>query len=225
MKSIKKALIITGCVISLSTSSVLAYDMSAKEKSGLFVGAEVGFSLGYGSFSDKEIDSKTSKTEVTTNMLYGAKLGYQQYFNAYNGLRVYGTFDYTNFTVAASDPVSNWDSFKYSADIDYLLNFSDSDSPWGFFVGAGYQWVQAKGLSDLKKASKGNSTGKVMDNGFVINAGFSKIISNHNRLELGVKVPLYNYVKAHATDTDADAVMDAVTRNAVDIYLSYSYSF
>ncbi|PAF42090.1 outer membrane beta-barrel protein [Helicobacter sp. 11S02596-1] len=213
MEKIKKSFLGFVCV-ALLAGGVEGSEVS--EKSGVFIGAQVGAAIGYTSISVANLGAFnfTGEAEFVTNMQYGARIGYQQYFNAYNGLRLYGTFDYTNF--ASED-----DFFKYSVNLDYMLNFSDSKNAWGIFAGVGYQWVQSKKLKEFKKGDGA----KVIQNGMVINAGLSKIINNHNRFEFGVKVPLYDYLKLNDTDLTAGKITKSTTNNPFDIYLAYSYSF
>ncbi|PAF49259.1 hypothetical protein BKH41_04045 [Helicobacter sp. 12S02232-10] len=215
--TLQKALATAGMILAMTNS---AFADNRSDKSGIFIGAELGGSIGYSLAKNKDPDSMESETKILTNLQYGARIGYQQYFNAYNGLRLYGTFNYTNFTYPLNDSAST-DLFKYGANIDYLLNFSDSESPWGLFIGGGYQWVQSKDFSNMKKNA--SEYEKVASNGFVINAGFSKIIDNHSRLELGVKVPLYNYYTYDFSDASESTKIRL--RNPVDIYVAYSYSF
>ncbi|PAF41732.1 outer membrane beta-barrel protein [Helicobacter sp. 11S03491-1] len=227
MKNIKKALVIAGCALSLGASTALAENTNVRDQSGIFAGLEIGSSLGYGSSSTREVNgvafTETFTSGVNSNMLYGARIGYQQYFNAYNGLRLYGTFDYSNFSPPLNPKVTA-NFFKYGVSLDYLINFSDTQNPWGIFVGAGYQWVQSKSFVDEKKIPKDiHETKKITQDGIIINAGISKIINNHNRLELGVKVPLYNYIKYSKSENENED--KATLRNPADIYLAYSYSF
>ncbi|PAF48563.1 hypothetical protein BKH46_01275 [Helicobacter sp. 12S02634-8] len=224
MQATKKIFITTALSTLVGISSAWGYDSSARDKSGVFVGAGLGFSSSYyshlqGVTTGKGSSELTSKTN--THMLYGIKAGYQQYFNAYNGLRAYGTFDYTSLTAPIADKNKNFNFLKYSVNIDYLLNFTDSPSPWGLFVGVGYQWVGSS-YFDVLKGPAPMPDVRISTNGFVINAGFSKIIDNHHRLELGAKTPLYNYFKL---DFSTPGITEkATTRNLVDVYFAYSYS-
>ncbi|PAF48564.1 hypothetical protein BKH46_01280 [Helicobacter sp. 12S02634-8] len=209
----------------LGTSSVWGHDSSAKDQSGAFIGVGVGTMVGYTSILKETTQgtaiSQSTKRKANSNLMYGLQAGYQQYFNAYNGLRAYGTFDYSDFSPPLSTQTLHL--LKYSLNLDYLLNFSDSPSPWGFFVGMGYQWIQSKELTQAKEIAKTTSDMYIQNKGFLLNLGFSKLIDNHNRLELGIKAPLYNY--AEVDHSDADAIYESTMRNIFDIYFSYNYVF
>lgn len=181
--------------------------LQADEKSGVFIGGDVGIVA-----NSTEGSITIGSTEVSLSPSYDVRVGYQQYFGNYNGLRVYGNFNYLY--------LDNDYMMKYGINIDYLLNFSDSESPWGFFVGAGYEWIggAAKKTLDKKKADSLDGE-KIKTDGVLINVGFSKIYNNHHRIEFGAKVPLYAY-----TSIDAADIKDS-TRTFATLYFAYSYSF
>ncbi|PAF42091.1 outer membrane beta-barrel protein [Helicobacter sp. 11S02596-1] len=202
MEKIKNAFLGFACV-ALLAGAVESSEVS--EKSGVFIGAQVGFATTYGSASVKTDISSAEAFSINLGMLYGARLGYQQYFNAYNGLRLYGTFGYSAL-------------FKYGANIDYLLNFSKEENSWGLFIGGGYEWVQSSSLNNLKDIQGSN----VKQNGAIINAGFSKTIKNHNRIDFGVTIPLYKYADF---ETTGPVALKYKFSNPFDLYLAYNYSF
>lgn len=188
--------------------------LQANEKSGVFIGGNVGIaanadqvsiavSSGGGSFS-------ANSATIALNPSYGVKAGYQQYFGAYNGLRIYGSFDYSH--------LDHNEMMKYGANIDYLVNFSDSDSPWGIFLGGGYEWLDGEVKKFLNDRVLIDGI-KVHTTGFFVNAGFSKIYNNHHRIEFGAKVPLYTY-----SSIDIPGVKVFIRTFAV-AYIGYSYSF
>lgn len=195
--------------------------LQANEKSGPFIGVDLGFAVNASHESidvslntaNSSFSTKASSTGAIFNMSYGAKVGYQQYFGNYNGLRVYGNFNYLHF---GSDGM-----LKYGANIDYLLNFSDSDSPWGFFVGVGYEWMggKTKDVLDREKKDPIFDSQKIKTQGLLANVGFSKIYDNHHRVEFGAKIPLYTY-----NDIDTPNVK-VFKRTLAVIYIGYSYSF
>lgn len=194
--------------------------LQANEKSGVFIGADVGSSLNvaHGSLNlTLNTDTSSSSTQssaatVVFNLSYGLRVGYQQYFGNYNGLRVYGNFNYSHF---GSDSM-----MKYGANVDYLLNFSDSDSPWGLFVGVGYEWMGGK-IKDLFERRKQDllPTEKIKTDGLLVNVGLSKIYNNHHRIEFGAKIPLYTY-------QDIDTPTIKISQRTLSVlYFGYSYSF
>ncbi|PAF53048.1 hypothetical protein BKH42_08130 [Helicobacter sp. 13S00482-2] len=187
--------------------------LQANEKSGVFIGADIGFAMNSGSGSVDAGDYGSAKSvTVVFNMSYGVRAGYQQYFGNYNGLRLYGNFNYLHF---GSDAM-----MKYGANLDYLLNFSDSDSPWGIFAGVGYEWVGGEAKDSLSKSKQSAIEGRtIATDGLLVNVGFSKIINNHNRIEFGAKIPLYNYDKIETP------IVKATTHTLATVYVAYSYSF
>lgn len=179
--------------------------LQANEKSGVFIGGDVGIVANSGSGSIT-IDS----TEISLSPSYGIRTGYQQYFGDYNGLRIYGNFNYLY--------LNNDYMMKYGVNIDYILNFSDSDSPWGFFAGVGYEWMSGAVKKALDKENLSDGE-KIHTNGLLVNVGFSKIYDNHHRIEFGAKIPLYPYVSIDTPD-----IKDSI-RTFATVYLAYSYSF
>ncbi|PAF42097.1 outer membrane beta-barrel protein [Helicobacter sp. 11S02596-1] len=223
-----KKILMAGCYFALGVSSAFAQDLSATNKKlGLFIGAEAGYQLLYTSVKTDSIDESVADNSI----LAGLRLGYEQYFNPYIGLRGYGTFDYayafdkkkglTAVGKLIGADANNY--FKYGINADLLVNFTENKDPIGLFVGVGYQWVQNEYLNKITKAYNDNPTidrdkNNVSDNGFVVNAGLSKVIDNH-RIELGARIPLYNYIKV-----DSEGGKTTI-RNPIDIYLAYNYVF
>lgn len=204
----KKGLFMKRSLYSVFFVSILGIiALQADEKSGIFVGGDVGIVA-----NSTEGSITIGSTEVSLSPSYGVRTGYQQYFDSYNGLRAYGNFNYLY--------LGNVYMMKYGINVDYLLNFSDSDSPWGFFVGAGYEWIggAAKKILDKEKANSLDGE-KIKTNGVLINVGFSKIYNNHHRIEFGVKVPLYAYISIDTPD-----IKDSI-RTFGTLYFAYSYSF
>lgn len=179
--------------------------LQANEKSGVFIGGDVGIVANSG-FGSIVIDS----TEISLSPSYGIRAGYQQYFGNYNGLRIYGNFNYLY--------LHNNYMMKYGVNIDYLLNFSDNDSPWGFFAGIGYEWMDGAVKNALNKIDLLDGE-KIHTNGLLVNVGFSKIYDNHHRIEFGAKIPLYAY-----DSIDTPIIKDSI-RTFATVYLAYSYSF
>lgn len=109
---------------------------------------------------------------------------------------------------------------RYGPNIDYLINFSNDSSTWGFFVGVGYEFLGGEFKDLLKEESRQD---KVRTNGVFMNVSFSKIYSNHHRMDFGSKIPFYSYFDFDYKDVDGG---DATTfRNIITLYISYSYSF
>lgn len=195
--------------------------LQANEKSGVFIGADVGYALNVshesldlqGNTGSSSFSTQASSTGVIFNLSYGLRVGYQQYFGNYNGLRIYGNFNYSNF---GSDSM-----MKYGANVDYLLNFSDTDSPWGLFVGVGYEWMggKSKDVLEREKENPVVPTQKIKTDGLLVNVGLSKIYNNHHRIEFGARVPLYTY-----NDIDTPNIK-VFKRTLTTIYFGYSYSF
>lgn len=213
-------------LISATVAGCLLSTLVANEKSGVFVGVQAGAPINYisgkASVSTSMSSAETSETHIETSWLVGGRIGYQQYFNDYNGLRLYGTVDYSRFSMPGLDNSPLWNNIKYGVILDYLLNFSSGPSPWGLFIGGGYQWLGGEIVDLLKDAE---SPAKSNNQGFVVNAGISKIISDHNRIEIGARVPMYSMISEDYSDSTTGIKATMSLRNAVDIYVAYSYSF
>ncbi|PAF50486.1 outer membrane beta-barrel protein [Helicobacter sp. 13S00477-4] len=197
--------------------------LQADDKSGVFAGLQIGGMVSYMKTNSIEngviqIDNLDKNVDFSS----GVRAGYQQYFNPYNGLRIYATFDYSYFKNIGFDPPKFYDMFRYSAAADYLINFSNDDSPWGLFLGGGYEWLEGKKFLQWIDDMKEND-GETKTNGLFVNLGLSKTFLNHNRFELGAKIRLYKiWSFKWVTDTTNQS---QVFTNPVDFYLSYSYIF
>ncbi|PAF52140.1 outer membrane beta-barrel protein [Helicobacter sp. 13S00477-4] len=198
---------------------------NSSEKSGIFVGIDIGFALNSisGSASVKNIFDSTYSEQTVAGYRanfdgnYGLRVGYQHFFGAHNGLRFYGHFNYNDF--------SGYSVMQYGGNVDYLLNFSDKPGAWGLFLGAGYEWTSgnfAKFLKDTSPTVEGQTMEKSL-NGVFMNIGLSKTVRNKNRFEFGVKVPFYTYYKTEYTILGAEAKM-TLKKSSV-IYLAYTYTF
>ncbi|PAF42099.1 outer membrane beta-barrel protein [Helicobacter sp. 11S02596-1] len=222
MWDIKKIFIAGACLFAMQTNALLAEDSIASQRSGLFIGPEIGGSIAYVWDAEKDGPKPTGEYSYVTpdptfNILLGGKIGWQQYFNAYNGLRAYGVFNWVNFKFPN---IEKTDSFlKYSINLDYVVSFSKEKSYWGMFAGLGYQWVQSKTLSDLKKALPYiDEFDSVNNNGLLINIGVLENIDEHHQIEAGIRIPVYYYAKG-------EDEVSTNTLRSLDIYLAYNYKF
>lgn len=73
--------------------------------------------------------------------------------------------------------------------VDYLLDFTKGRSPFGVFLGMGYDYNFGEAFSKLKEK---DSTSK-NPSGAYINFGISQTISARVRIDVGYKVLLYKY--------------------------------
>lgn len=217
----KRVLVLCLVVLGLNILSAdkTPTDMT-REKSGIFVGVDVGLNVGYTHLKLSAPGTSIllfERTKIDSTLFAGLKAGYQYYFNPWNGLRVYGDLNYGRFIKDASnDELATL--LRYGVNIDYLINFSNDSSTWGFFVGAGYEFLGGEFKDSLKEESRQD---RVRTNGIFMNVGFSKIYSNHHRMEFGSKIPFYSYFDYK----DADGTISTTFRNITTLYISYSYSF
>ncbi|PAF42100.1 outer membrane beta-barrel protein [Helicobacter sp. 11S02596-1] len=222
MKNIRKILLVSACLFAIHTTALLAQNTIASEKSGLFIGAGIGGAMGYGGIATFG-DNAHFEEHNSLSMLLGTRIGYQQYFNAYNGIRAYTTFDYTYFNLPSSNSKKATSLFETGINLDYLIDFTKSQSPWGAFVGIGYHWVQSKLFDEYKKEARlisGDTKVKKVSNGATINLGVSKTFNIHHHIELGARVQPSSYF-IEMKDKN-NSIED---RDYINIYLAYNYLF
>lgn len=149
-------------------------------------------------------------------------IGYETYFGAYGGVRFYGNINYENMHLDLNDAPLSATMLHYTLNIDYLFEFLNPSNPSGFFVGMGYEWnnseLSKKLIEDAKNQYiKGNSQG------FLMNMGISKIFLKSNKLELGVRIPLYTYIKMERISKMKNLQVNI--RSWGRFYVAYSYLF
>lgn len=128
-------------------------------------------------------------------VVYGAVLGYKQFFNPYVGLRYYVNADATHAKTTYQGQTSREIIFiNYFANVDLLVNFiGGKDGDLGLFVGLGLggNTITGKGGKDAMDALKAldlkpDSTSV----GGVFNIGLRTSITKTHGLEFIAKVPV-----------------------------------
>ena len=215
-------------------------DKKSKEekpyKTGPFIGISVGAGMMY--FTTDSFAQNVGGTSATSNKLcantndgtcpssdaaltldYSAKLGFQVYFNRYNGIRAYVSYARndawrTKFYGYSSDVMTTSDNFYRNVhytgqnldfNIDYMAEIAyNKKTSLGLYVGvyAGYTWwernVTGKGTYTITQTSGGSQDignyeiGKTYADGmgFGINGGVSFSIVKHHRIDVNVRFPI-----------------------------------
>ena len=183
--------------LSISASLALA------ERSGAFVGVEVGYAGTQIQIKSYEVERNT--TIKSGGAQYGIIAGYKHFFTPYLGLRSYVNFDFLQTKFSEQGSTMRANLFSYGVNVDFLGNFlSTSVVDFGGFVGlwlGGNTWQGkdidnqikiGKQLADMVKALPNASTtthfGKsAFDVG--INLGLRTNIAKYHGIELVAKVP------------------------------------
>lgn len=142
--------------------------------------------------NSNETISKTYE-DSASSMSYGGRFGYNYFFTPRNGLRFMVAFSRANLKIAPNKYGIFQDSidssyYTGSAGVDYLLDFTKGRSPFGLFLGVGYDYNFGEAFSKLKEK---DSTSKT--SGAYMNFGISQTISRRVRIDLGYKVLFYKY--------------------------------
>ena len=205
-----KSKIISGALL-LSTSLC---NVAFAEKSGAFLGAEVG----YGGAS---VEYKSSYTEqnLTTGEIYGYApytlkyngggvkygiiAGYKQFFTPYLGLRYYASLSamHALLSTTSSGVSQQWKNvsatmINYGVNVDFLGNFIVQESlDFGGFVGLGLggtSWV-GKSIDDYQKLviDSYNQGWGLSKNSFdvALNVGLRANIAKRHGVEIVARVP------------------------------------
>lgn len=185
------------------------------KRSDLFFGVQLGANLNHISILED-----TNKTYLDPT--YGLSIGYEAYFKAYGGVKFYANVNYENMHLDFSNAQLNVGMLHYALNADYLFEFLNPSNPTGFFIGMGYEWnnseLSKKLIEDAKNQYiKGNSQG------FLMNMGISQIFLKSNKLELGMRIPLYTYIKMERISKMKNLQVNI--RSWGNFYLAYSYLF
>ncbi len=139
-------------------------------------------------------------------VVYGAVLGYKQFFNPYVGLRYYVSADATHAKTKYQGDTSREMIFiNYFANVDFLVNFiGGKEGDLGLFVGLGLggNTLTGKGGKDTIDALKAldlkpDSTSI----GGVFNIGLRTNITQTHGLEFIAKVPVVPLILTDMTRT------------------------
>ncbi len=222
--------------LSMLVACMLGSSAYAQEKSGVFIGANVGVSFlnakNLGNIADPlgagfglGYDGKENEISIAA----GAKVGYSRFFGSLFGVRGYLGYDYTGSRKIAniSDPMANM-AFdiplgkasiafhEISVNADALLNFVNTENlSFGVFAGFGLGYSIAT-LSN--KDIKDFFQSKFDYNGFVlpIRVGLSTTIAKRHRIEITGKFATFRTeYTAKETNVQPNAVGTAAGMNTL----------
>ena len=141
-------------------------------------------------------------------VVYGAVLGYKQFFNPYVGLRYYVSADATHSKIKYKGHYIGREMIfvNYFANVDLLVNFiGGKDGDLGVFVGLGLggNTLTGKGAKDITDDFKANYDDKLdtTNIGGVFNIGLRTSFSKTHGLEFIAKVPVVPLVMLDSTIT------------------------
>lgn len=189
------------CVFSLSSlvlSNVLMADSGTEslpsqnksgggEKSGLFVGAQLGVSiLGYYTYNNNRKIDAQSETKAGFNA--GLKVGYGHFFTPLIGIRGYLAYDFDGSIKVNDNPAVNLTYQNISLNVDAMVNFINTGSfSMGVFGGFGLGF----GIASFNQKDFEDAIKSIADyNGFniPINLGVSATFASRHKVELGAKI-------------------------------------
>lgn len=192
-----------------------------KEKSGVFI----GFELGSGEMAQRQIGggggSRATRdifgiSKYTQSMsVYGGSVGYKYFINSWFGIRGYINISYSYL----SQKVSNF-SFKilisnivYTESIDLLFNFYNGESAsFGAFLGMGL------GGSTWIESTTESYSGFYMDAKLGFRANFAK---SHS-IEFGAKIP---FLDAKTTINTSNGNLEVKSKQNFQILVGYNFTF
>lgn len=192
-----------------------AYELSiTRRRSGMFLGGGMGYS---GTGIKALADTVTGNSNVNGIGL-GIFLGYQDAFNEYAGVRIYGEFDYNLGTGIFYANVQNGDTLRMDGNImkglgnvDFYLEGDmgrNGTETLGAFLGLGAGYMYYAGNAD---------NNKVQSVLMAINAGVHTIIGDNNRIEVFLR--WYPFIKG------VKATNKTEVSGTSDVWLRYSYIF
>ncbi|PAF54451.1 hypothetical protein BKH42_00625 [Helicobacter sp. 13S00482-2] len=171
-----------------------------------------------GGYSTTQNNIKTSSYSGKSSVGYGGRFGYNYFFTPRNGLRFIVSFTTGNLklnTHKYAPFVDFEDSVYYtaSAGIDYLFDFTKGRSPFGIFLGLGYDYNFGEMFNKLKEKDSPNVNIK----GGYMNFGVSQTIARRIRIDVGCKVRLYDYYDI-AYQMSSATQIGSNTSEQIDIY-------
>lgn len=129
---------------------------------------------------------------------YGGRVGYNLFLTLRNGLRFIGALNFSNLNMSKDkynvfEGRKNNSFYVASIGVDYLFDFTKGKSPFGIFIGLGYDYNFGPMFEDLKRNAQKKSD--IKNSGVYVNFGISQTISRRLRIELGYKALSYDYFK------------------------------
>ncbi|RDU67138.1 hypothetical protein CQA53_02490 [Helicobacter didelphidarum] len=179
---------------SLSKNNIKQQKLDSQ--SGFFIGIHAGVSMVYAHLYDK--NGNMINWDNTQNLNFnvngqsmmirpnvGLKLGWNQFFNTFFGVRGYINYDYSDYRDTLLD--SKIACEDVSANVDVLLDFWNTQNiSLGVFVGFGVgyelpQWSKPDVRDNFEAISKYN--------GFILPVNIGLHISlNHHKIEIGTRI-------------------------------------
>lgn len=174
-----------------------------------------GVHITSGGSSSQTTGIKKEILNSESSINYGGRFGYNYFFTPRNGLRFIVAFSRANLKIAPNEYSIFQDSidssyYTGSAGVDYLLDFTKGRSPFGVFLGIGYDYNFGEAFSKLKEK---DSTSKT--SGAYMNFGISQTISRRVRIDVGYKVLFYKYF-------DSSSQIDSTKEIATNQYRQIS---
>lgn len=207
--------------------SKMIIDYDNAYKSGLFLQAGMGSVYNYANYS-AECETCGHYKAIEINSSINAGLGYQLFFNAYNGLRISSITSYSDFKTPKYNNNKPFFIATTNLAMDYILEFSQSKMPFGIFIGGGYEWSYGKFITDLRNNFPYNKK-LLKTNGFFIHLGIAQTFAYRHRLELEYSFPFYSFYSASGNGRDIvsgqEAFIKADFRNFGNLKLNYIYVF
>lgn len=235
----------TAKIVSALAGLSISASLALAERSGAFVGVEVGY--GESQYQVKHYELERNVKLNSDGVYYGLVAGYKHFFTPYLGLRSYVNFDVlqTKFNGQASSMRANL--FTYGVNVDFLGNFlSTSVVDFGGFVGlwlGGNTW-QGKDIDSLIDAGKQFANlVKPLPNASVkthfgksafdvaINLGLRTNIAKYHGIELAGRVPFLptQIVSVKGSAGDANQVenfeVEAILKHTWNLTARYTFSF
>lgn len=199
-----------------------------KYKRGVYVQASLGGSMHYANFEGSYANNpKESYKSLELNTIVGVGLGYQIFFNAYNGLRIFSTTLYGDFKTPKYKDNKPFYIISTGVGLDYLVDFTKGKNPLGYFIGFGYEWNYGKFLSDLKNSPYILDASVFNTHGFFAKTGFSKTFSWRHRIELEYRIPFYSFLNFSGSGVDRNNSSFDIHSAKYSSYgiISFSYAY
>lgn len=222
-------------------------------KNGLFVGIHEGVGGIANRYEDGKYNQENNvegavntgvlKNFTTTSqlLLFGGKLGYQNFFNRYFGTRIYGDMLLGTGSMEANGKIVGSNIYLLGGlNLDMLMDVSITKQvELGWFLGFGFGVML---LSDQSKNANflfinADTTGKnllwkyLLQVDYMVNHGISVTLFKRHRIEVGVKIPVsqlllglekpasYSYLPG--TDSNQNPTQEKVSKTLMSDDISF----